>query len=334
MTNSITVADYIQAMPKGFQPTKAGNLQAVYQFQLADSNRSVWTVVVANQTCTVSEGETKLPVVRIQMSSANFIKFAQGSLNPIQAFQQGILKFIGDTNLANKFIGLFIPWASYVTPAPVPPPSPVPATPIPSTATAALLNGSFDDYQPYLRDGQPLVWKESQYPECYGANWALDLVSEGKSRLHLMDSGIFALFAQKYFRGNGHDYHIHGTHSQVITSRYSFDLVFKQTVMAQLNRTYTFKGAIVSYYRGPGGVKGDGNIFKRIGLDPTGGNDYRSANVLWGERNGNDKQWFYPSIQAKAQASAITVFIRLENIEKDAGETDLNTIHLDNFVLE
>ena len=41
-----------------------------------------------------------------------------------------------------------------------------------------------------------------------------------------------------------------------------------------------------------------------------------------------------PGVQTTAQADAITVFIRLENTERDVGMTELNVIHLDNFKLE
>ena len=59
-----------------------------------------------------------------------------------------------------------------------------------------------------------------------------------------------------------------------------------------------------------------------------------SPTVVWGERDGKDNEWRYPKIKAKAQAAAITVFIRLENVEPDVGITELNTVHLDNFKLE
>jgi hypothetical protein len=111
-------------------------------------------------------------------------------------------------------------------------------------------------------------------------------------------------------------------------------VVFLQTVAAQPGREYTFKGSIVNFYRGTNPPPVHDKIFKTIGIDPTGGRDYTSSNVIWGERDGRDNEWRYPSIRAKAKGDAVTVFIRLENTEYDVGRTDLNIIHLDDFKLE
>jgi hypothetical protein len=149
-----------------------------------------------------------------------------------------------------------------------------------------------------------------------------------------MSSGVFGPFTQKYFGGGGRDYHIHGRHSQVITSRYSFKITLSQTVAAQLGKDYTFNGSIVSFYKGTAGERADGKIFKSIGIDPTGGREYYNDTVIWSDRDGKDNEWRYPSLTVKAQAEAITVFILLENVEEDVGNTELNIIHLDNFELK
>jgi hypothetical protein len=177
---------------------------------------------------------------------------------------------------------------------------------------------------------QRRCWRE--FPESYSAHWSLVLISEADRRIHPMDSATFGKFTQKYFSGGGRDYHIHGKHSQVVTSRYGFDLVLLQSVVAQPGRDYTFSGSIVSFYKGTSGERADNKVFKRIGIDPTGGRAWDSPTVVWGERDGKDNEWRYPSLRIKAQA--ITVFIRLENVEEDVGRTELNTVHLDNFKLE
>lgn len=339
-----TLADYVNAMPKGFRADRAGSLQATYQFQLSGSGGGTWTVYVANGSCSVAEGGTPLPSVGVGMSGADFIKLAQGNLNPTQAYRQGRVKIGGDLNLAARISDIFGPWKQFVRPgsAPAQPtPTPAPSTPEPSpvpqpggTVNPSLLNGSFDDYQPYVRDGQAKVWKEPRFPEQFGKHWHLDVIDEKKSRIHVMDSGTFGQFTQKYFGGGGRDYHIHGRHSQVITSRYGFDVVFRQTVAAQPGKTYTFNGSIVSFYKGTSGERADGKIFKTLGIDPSGGMQWDSPNVVWGERDGKDNEWRYPSLKVTAQADAITVFIRLENEEGDVGQTELNIVHLENFQLQ
>jgi hypothetical protein len=194
------------------------------------------------------------------------------------------------------------------------------------------MNGSFDEYQPYIRDGEAKDWRG--YPEEYGAYWSIQVISEFDKRMRIMKSETFGKFTQQYFGGSGLDYHIHGRYSQVITGRYGFDVVLFQTVAAQPGKEYTFKGKIVTYFKGTNPPAVHDKIFKRVGIDPTGGRDYSAPTVVWGERDGRDNEWRGPSVKAKAQANAVTVFIRIENTEKDVGQTDLNIIHLEDFVLE
>lgn len=343
-----TLADYLRAMPRGFRPDIAGGLRVVYQFRLTGSGGGTWTVTVADRMCSMAEGEVGSPSAIIHMSGVDFVKLAQGELDTTRAYSQGKIRVSGDLGLAAKIRDIFGPWADHVetapvesppsppTPEPKPTPTPVP-TPTPSPSgpvNPTLLNGSFDDFQPFVRDGEAKVWKESQFPERYGMHWTLALVSEGKSRPHLMDSGTFGRFTQKYFGGGGLDYHVHGRHSQVITSRYQFDVVFMQTVAAQPGQDYAFHGNCVSFFKGTDNPATHGKIFKSAGIDATGGRDYSSPSVVWGERDGRDHEWRHLMIKARAQADLITVFIRVENTERDVGSTELNIIHLDQFELE
>ena len=149
-----------------------------------------------------------------------------------------------------------------------------------------------------------------------------------------MSSPVFGRFAQQYFGGKGLNYAYGGGNSQVITSQYGYDLVFMQTVAVQPGRTYTFSGLIVSYYKGTDNPATPDKIFKTLGIDPTGGQDYQSPHIVWGKRDDQDHAWINPSVSATARAGAMTVFIRLENTERNVGATELNLVHLDKFKLE
>jgi putative sterol carrier protein len=344
-----TLADYVAAMPRGLRADKARGTRVTYQFQLSGGGGGTWTVKVADGQASVTPGAGSANVT-IAMSGSDYIRLAQGKLNTTQAYQQGKLSISGDLNLAAKITDIFGPWAGAPaeesaptpTPAPAPEAKPKPAPVQPPASIPAptgptnpqLLNGSFDEYQPFVYKGEAKVWKESQFPEQSGKYWKLETHDVGKGRYHAMQSGVFGKFTQKYFRGGGRDYHIHGHHSQVFTSRYSFKITLAQTIAAQPGRDYTFSGSIVSFYKGTAGERADGKIFKSIGIDPTGGQEYYGSSVVWSPQDGKDNEWRYPSIKVEAQAEAITVFILLENIERDVGETELNIIHLDNFKLE
>ncbi len=343
-----TLADYARTMPNGFRPDRAGGLKATVQFDLSGEGGGTWTLTMAKGVCSMSQVRIDSPTVIIQMSGADFIKLANAQLNTTQAYRLGQIRVSGDLNLAARIDELFAAWAGTAgsTPFPTPPPSPIPPsppspppTPTPPTAPNSvypqLMNGSFDEYQPYLRQGEAKVWKEDQFPERYGTCWTLQSIYEKSGqRFHVMDSGVFGKFTQKYFGGGGRDYHIHGRHSQVITSRYRFDLVLFQTVAAEPGREYTFSGSLVSFFQGTSGPPVHDKIFKTIGLDPTGGQDFSAVTVVWGERDGRDNEWRYPLLKVRARAERLTVFIRLENEERDVGETELNIVHLDHFTLD
>jgi putative sterol carrier protein len=341
-----SLADYVAAMPNGLRTNKVGNVETVYQFQLSGSGGGTWTVTIANGQAIVASGAGSANVT-IGMSGSDFIRLARGNLNTAQAYQQGRVQISGDMNLAAKITDFFRPWGGTVSASPISPPAQPPApSPAPSTPTAPsstpvegsvfsqLMNGSFDEYQPFVYQGEAKVWKESQFPEQFGKYWNLKIHGEGRGRPHLMSSAVFGPFTQKYFGGGGRDYHIHGHNSQVITSRYSFKITLSQTIAVQPGRDYTFNGSIVSFYKGTSGERADGKIFKSIGIDPTGGREYYNDTVIWSDRDGKDNEWRYPSLTIKAQAEAITVFILLENEEEDVGSTELNTIHLDHFELK
>ena len=360
---SISAEQYMQAMTQCFRPDRAQGLNTTYALELHGAG--TWTIAVSNEQVQISTGKPSRANCTIKMSVDSYLKLAEGRLDVGSAYSRGEIKVDGDTQLALKFTQIFSPWAdtarkggstppparpsqpaptapkpeptrpSAPTPEPTSEPAPAqPAAPVSGDVYPHFMNSSFDEYQPFVYEGEAKVWKENRFPEEYGKYWKLDIVKVGKGRFHAMSSKVFAGFTQAYFGGGGHDYHIEGHHSQVFTSQKSFDIVLSQTFAAELGRSYTFSGAIVSFYKGTSGEQKDGEIFKSIGIDPTGGQAWNSDSVIWTDRDGKDNHWRYPSIKAKAQANAISVFIRLENTTRDVGRTELNTIHLDKFKVE
>jgi putative sterol carrier protein len=330
MTTKAELDQSIAAMQHNFQANKASGLKLTYWLQLTGDGGSSWAIDIANGQCNIRNSAPRSADTTIIMSIPNFVLLSQGKLNVQQAYQQKQIQVTGNLQFALKFTELFPAWYSAPQPTPTPTPQPTPS----GQVQPQFMNRSFDEYQPFIYEGKVMQWKEPQYPEMYGAYWDLDIVSVGDSRFHLMDSGTFGLFTQKYFGGGGHDYHTQGTHSQVITSRYQFDIVFRQTVAAQVGKNYTFRGSIVSFFKGTSTGPDPDKMFLNIGIDPTGGTDFRSGTVVWSGRDGTNNKWCYPKVQAKATTDKVTVFIRLENPEGDVGTTNLNTFHIDDFYLE
>ena len=103
----MNAANIFAEMTQAFQPEKAGDLQAVFQFNLSGQESGEWAVTVANRTCTVTEGEAEKPDVTIAMDATDFVKMVNGELQPVVAFMQGKIKLQGDMDLAMKVQELF-----------------------------------------------------------------------------------------------------------------------------------------------------------------------------------------------------------------------------------
>jgi hypothetical protein len=60
----------------------------------------------------------------------------------------------------------------------------------------------------------------------------------------------------------------------------------------------------------PSTVKDPGNYHVYIGIDPTGGTDWNSPNVVWSEPRMEYNTWMRLEVKATAKAGTITVFLR------------------------
>lgn len=199
-----------------------------------------------------------------------------------------------------------------------------------------LQNGDFETFRARKSKGEPKIWR-NKYPEQIGNHWQMKMISEAKSgRAKVLSSPTFGQVTIDLYGNDGRvsNYAYGGGNSQVVMSQYGFDVVFRQNVRAEVGRKYRFKGQIVSFYKGTGHAATPDKIFKQIGIDPTGGEDYESNTVIWGERIDTDHKWIDPAIEATAESDTITVFIRIENTEENVGSADLNIVHIDKFTLE
>lgn len=104
----MNAADIFAEMTQAFQSEKAGDLQAVFQFNLSGEEGGEWAVAVANRACTVTEGQAEKPDVTISMGATDFVKMVNGQLKPLVAFMQGKIKLHGNMDLAMKVQELFV----------------------------------------------------------------------------------------------------------------------------------------------------------------------------------------------------------------------------------
>ena len=86
-----------------------------------------------------------------------------------------------------------------------------------------------------------------------------------------------------------------------------------QQVSVPAGSQATFSAWVQSWsssHHDPGTVVDPGNYRISVGIDPTGGKDGRSPNIVWSQEVVQYNTWLELSVTAKAQAGTITVFLR------------------------
>ncbi len=102
-----SVAKLFENMPSAFNAEKAGDMNAVVQFDLSGEDGGKWFVSVAGGNCEVTEGETESPTATIRMEASDYAALVAGELNAMSAFMQQKIRVEGDLNTVMKFQNLF-----------------------------------------------------------------------------------------------------------------------------------------------------------------------------------------------------------------------------------
>lgn len=93
------------ALPGRFSKEAAGDLSAVFQFEIADTG--TWVVTIDDGTCAVTETPHPDPTVTLMMTEPCWIELATGELSAVAAFMSGRLKTRGNIMLAQRLGKLF-----------------------------------------------------------------------------------------------------------------------------------------------------------------------------------------------------------------------------------
>lgn len=83
-----------------------------------------------------------------------------------------------------------------------------------------------------------------------------------------------------------------------------------QVVQATPGRKYRLTGHVYTRTEGNGKQPLDNNC--RLGIDPTGGRDPDSPNIVWTARTESEQKWTPLSVEAVAKTTRLTVFLRHE----------------------
>jgi multimeric flavodoxin WrbA len=100
-------AELLRTMPLGFNPSAAGDLKAVYQFEVGGSENFVAHLAIAGGACTYHEGSAGKPDVVIKTPADVWLRISRGELDGQKAFMGGQFKVEGNLSLLLKLKTLF-----------------------------------------------------------------------------------------------------------------------------------------------------------------------------------------------------------------------------------
>ena len=99
--------ELLRMMPLGFNPAAAGNLQAIYQFEVTGDENFTAHLTIADSKCFYHDGPAEKPHLVIKTPAEIWLKISRGELNGQKAFMEGKYKVEGDMTLLLKLKSLF-----------------------------------------------------------------------------------------------------------------------------------------------------------------------------------------------------------------------------------
>ncbi len=105
--HKLTVAKVFDQMPTAFQADAAKGVDVIFQYDIKGDGGGSWIVIIAQATCTVTEGSHDAPTTTIKMGAPDFLDLITGKLNAMKAFTTGKLKIGGDVMKSQLIEKLF-----------------------------------------------------------------------------------------------------------------------------------------------------------------------------------------------------------------------------------
>jgi putative sterol carrier protein len=107
---SVLLAAIFNRMPGLFRADKAASVNAVIRWNLtspAAAQPSVWSVVIADGSCSVSDNASLAPKVSLTMGGYTFLQLVSGNANPAMLVVTGKVKVNGDLATAASIANYF-----------------------------------------------------------------------------------------------------------------------------------------------------------------------------------------------------------------------------------
>ena len=129
--------------------------------------------------------------------------------------------------------------------------------------------------------------------------------------------------------------HTEGETSQLIISKTAFTAgVYQQIGGVTPDVPYAAKAAMLTFFESPAPPTNDGTMQKLVGIDPYGGTNPNSPNIVWSPVDDHDEgPWVDVRVAAVAQASTITLFVRVNCLQPVSHPSLDNQVFIDAVML-
>jgi putative sterol carrier protein len=104
---AVSCLELLKMMPIGFRAEAAGNLTAVYQFQITGSEEFIAHLVISDGKCFFHEGSHEKPGVIVKSPADIWLSISSGEMDGQGAFMSGLYKVEGNIALLMKMKSLF-----------------------------------------------------------------------------------------------------------------------------------------------------------------------------------------------------------------------------------
>lgn len=102
-----SIDDWFMGLPKQFKADAAGDMKAVYYFNVTGEGGGDYTIAIADKKCTVEKAKPEKPDLTVTIAAPDMLALSKGELDPMAAFMTGKLTIDGDISLAMKLGDLF-----------------------------------------------------------------------------------------------------------------------------------------------------------------------------------------------------------------------------------
>jgi hypothetical protein len=126
--------------------------------------------------------------------------------------------------------------------------------------------------------------------------------------------------------------HLEGDHSQMYWETGTFAAGIYQQVSVTPGTDYAAQAKILSIWK-TSASHDDEKMLKQVGIDPHGGTDPDSPDIVWGPAKGADVKWESVRTSATAISSTITLFVLVTNTEASSHPSLRNQVFVDAVVL-